>query len=68
MIVIVNGAPAEIADGAGIAAVLEHLGARDTGKGVAVAVNGEVVRRAEWHTTTLAERDRIEVVTAVQGG
>ncbi|MGH3747733.1 MAG: sulfur carrier protein ThiS [Micromonosporaceae bacterium] len=36
--------------------------------GVAVAVNGEVVPRAEWSSTVLGEGDRIEVLTAAQGG
>jgi len=36
--------------------------------GVAVARNGEVVRRAEWPATALAEGDRIELVSATQGG
>lgn len=37
-------------------------------RGVAVAVNGEVVRRADWSERQLAEGDRVEVLTAAQGG
>lgn len=37
-------------------------------RGVAVAVNGHVVRSAEWVTTVLSEGDVVEVVTAHQGG
>jgi len=37
-------------------------------RGVAVAVNQEVVPRARWNTTALRSDDVIEVVTAVQGG
>ena len=36
--------------------------------GVAVAVNGRVVRRAEWGATALNENDEIEIIRAVQGG
>jgi sulfur carrier protein len=36
--------------------------------GLATAVNGEVVPRASWAATLLADGDRVEVVTAVQGG
>lgn len=36
-------------------------------RGLAVAVNGEVVPRAE-HGRPLAEGDVVEIVTAVQGG
>lgn len=36
--------------------------------GIAVAVNDEVVRRAAWADTALAAGDRVDVLTAVQGG
>jgi sulfur carrier protein len=36
--------------------------------GVAVAVNDEVVPRRVWSATALADGDRVEVLTAVQGG
>ncbi|GAA3396565.1 sulfur carrier protein ThiS [Streptomyces roseoviridis] len=36
--------------------------------GVAAAVNETVVPRSRWATTVLAEGDRVEVLTAVQGG
>ena len=36
--------------------------------GVAAAVNGDVVRRAVWSSTSLADGDEVEVLTAVQGG
>ena len=36
--------------------------------GVAVAVNDEVVRRQAWNEATLQEGDRVEIVTAKQGG
>ena len=37
-------------------------------RGVAVALNGEVVRRDDWSATAVAEGDRVEVLAAVQGG
>ncbi|MFJ1799422.1 sulfur carrier protein ThiS [Streptomyces sp. NPDC088180] len=36
--------------------------------GVAAAVNESVVPRGQWAATTLGEGDRVEVLTAVQGG
>jgi sulfur carrier protein len=38
------------------------------GRGVAVALNGAVVRRAEWDTTLLKGGDVVEIVRAMQGG
>ena len=37
-------------------------------RGVAVAVDGEVVPRAAWVLFTLADDARVEVLTAMQGG
>ncbi|MFB7412176.1 sulfur carrier protein ThiS [Streptomyces sp. NPDC056202] len=36
--------------------------------GVAAALNETVVPRGEWPTTLLGDGDRVEVLTAVQGG
>jgi sulfur carrier protein len=37
-------------------------------RGVAVAINGEIVRRGEWTTTRLVDGDVIEIVSAAAGG
>ena len=66
MNVIVNGQPAELSDGATTAAAVQVL--TSAVSGIAVAVNGAVVRRGEWESTLLADGDQIEVLTAVQGG
>jgi sulfur carrier protein len=38
------------------------------GRGIAVAVNGEVVPRTAWAGTPLRDGDRVEVLSATQGG
>ena len=66
MTIVLNGAPADTA--ANVAELLErHLGVADP-HGVAVAVDGEVVPRAQWPYRSLAVGSVVEVVTAVQGG
>ncbi|SFH01729.1 sulfur carrier protein ThiS [Methylobacterium gossipiicola] len=40
----------------------------DSPQGIAIAVNGAVVRRRDWAATPLAEGDRVEIVRAMQGG
>jgi sulfur carrier protein len=37
-------------------------------RGVAVAIDGEVVRRSEWSQTRIEDGNAIEIVTAVAGG
>lgn len=68
MIVQVNGRPAELPDGATVADAVQAVGLNGERRGVAVAVDGEVVRNADWENTTLSERQAVEVVRAVQGG
>ena len=66
--IVLNGERAELAAGATLAAVLGNLGLTATSPGVAIAVDREVVPRAEWETFTLLEGARVEVLTAMQGG
>ncbi|WP_432140020.1 MULTISPECIES: sulfur carrier protein ThiS [unclassified Streptomyces] len=62
----VNGQRREIAPGTALDAVVRHLTAAPSG--VAAALNETVVPRAQWPATVLSEGDRVEVLTAVQGG
>jgi len=64
--VTVNGETREVAPGT----TVDQLVAAVTGlpAGVAAAVNGEIVPRRSWAAVPLRDRDRVEVVTAVQGG
>lgn len=66
--VTVNGSPRELPADATVASVVTELTGVDNGRGVAVALAGEVVPRAAWSTTVLRDGADIEVVHAVQGG
>jgi sulfur carrier protein len=63
-----NGEAAEFADGATVAAALEALDLPAAGRGVAVAVDAEVIPRGEWAVTELHEGARVEILRAIQGG
>lgn len=62
----VNGADRELSAGTTVADLADEVTA--SADQVAVAVNGDVVRRQQWAETSLAEGDRVEIVTAIQGG
>ena len=62
----VNGVPEPLAPT--VAALLAARDIAPDGRGVAVAVNGAVVRRADWATTALNPGDVVEIVRAMQGG
>ena len=66
MVVWVNGERREVAPDARVLDALGALGLPQTG--VAVAVDGEVVPKAQWAGTALVDGARVEVLTAVQGG
>jgi sulfur carrier protein len=65
MRVLVNGAPAELPDTATVADAVESV--VDDVRGVAVAVDAEVVPRADWRRP-LHENATVEVLRAIQGG
>jgi sulfur carrier protein len=64
--VIVNGESCEVPDDATVASIVATVTRAPSG--VAVALNGEIVRRADWASTAPRDADRLEVLTAVQGG
>ena len=66
MQLIVNGQPRQFSEALDLAELVHQVSDRPTG--IAVALNHEVVPRAEWAATSLGEGDRVDVVTAVQGG
>lgn len=67
--VMVNGEEQELSGALLLAEFLSTIGLRpDAARGVAVALNDEVVRREAWDTTEIRPGDRIEIVTAKQGG
>ena len=68
MRVLLNGAETELLEGATVQAALDALALPAAGRGVAVAVDAEVVPRGEWETTELDDGARVEVLRAIQGG
>ena len=68
MMVELNGRQVELPAGATVADAVLQAGADGEVRGVAVAVDGEVVRKAEWVKTRLRPDQNVEVVRAVQGG
>jgi sulfur carrier protein len=66
--ILLNGKSADVQPGETLAGVLADLGLDVQARGVAVAVDGEVVPRTGWETYALVENARVEVLTAMQGG
>jgi sulfur carrier protein len=64
-VITVNGEPRELAGT--VDDVLDALGV-EVRRGMAVAVDAEVVPRSAWATTPVPDGARVEIVTAVQGG
>ncbi len=66
MNVIINGEPHKLAADATVGHAVRVV--TSATRGVAAALNDEVVSRAVWEDTRIADGDRVEVLTAVQGG
>jgi sulfur carrier protein len=67
-VILLNGQDSDLPVGETVAGALARLGLSADVRGVAVAVDGEVVPRATWGTFALAADARVEVLTAMQGG
>jgi sulfur carrier protein len=65
--VTVNGEERPAA-GSTVIALVADLGLPEDGRGVAVAIGGEVVPRGTWAARTLQAGEHVEVLTAMQGG
>lgn len=68
MIVSVNGQVTEVSDGASVQTVVSVLDLDGGRRGIAVAVDAEVVPRSSWESRVLQDGANVEVVTAIQGG
>ena len=69
MKIVVNGDDREVPDRLTVAELVRELGAGGAdGRGVAVAVEAQVVPRSEWDGVELSEGQRVEVLGAIQGG
>jgi sulfur carrier protein len=68
MRIVLNGEDRQLAERASVRDAVAAAGAPGEGRGVAVAIDGEVVPRGSWDRVALADGARVEVVRAVQGG
>jgi sulfur carrier protein len=68
MRVLLNGAETELADGSTVESALAALALPGAGRGVAVAVDAEVVPRGQWPAHELHDGARVEILRAIQGG
>jgi sulfur carrier protein len=58
----------DVAAGETLATVLARLQLPLDARGVAIAVDGEIVPRASWPSFQVRDEARVEVLTAMQGG
>jgi sulfur carrier protein len=68
MTIELNGERLDVRTGASVADLVERAGAGGERRGVAVAVDGEVVPRSAWEGTVVSEGQKVEIVGAIQGG
>jgi sulfur carrier protein len=66
--IALNGDPLELAEGATVTDAVVAAAGDAERRGIAVALDGEVVPRGRWAATPLADGHRVEVLEARQGG
>ena len=68
MQITLNGENRDVAEAASLVDVLETLKLPPDARGVAIALEGAVVPRGAWPDVRLEAGQRVEVLTAAQGG
>jgi sulfur carrier protein len=66
--VTINGERRDLTPGTTVAALLDSLDLAAGRRGVAVAVDAEVIPRTEWERTEVPDGATVEVLAAIQGG
>jgi sulfur carrier protein len=66
--IVVNGSEQQVPEGLTVAALVAREGGEPGARGLAVAVDAEVVPRSEWQGAELCEGQRVEILAAIQGG
>lgn len=69
MKLVINGEPRNFDDQTAttVQRLLERLEV-EAGRGVALAINDEVVPQSRWEDWTIEDGDRVEIIRATQGG
>ncbi len=67
MNVLINNIPYELPENATAPAVLQAMNIISD-RGVALAINNNVVPRSEWSACIIAEGDKVTLIKATQGG
>ena len=68
MQITLNGENRDVSEAASLVDVLESLKLPADARGVAIALEGAVVPRGAWPDVRLQAGQRVEVLTAAQGG
>ena len=66
--ITVNGKPRALPPGLRVADLVQEITGEDDPQGVAIAINGAVIRRGLWTQTLVQARDEVEILHAVSGG
>jgi len=67
VIIFINKEKKELADNTDIIQMLNQNGFEDT-KGIAIAINNEVIPKNSWENHLLRDQDNITIITATAGG
>ncbi|MFN6946588.1 MAG: sulfur carrier protein ThiS [Cytophagaceae bacterium] len=67
MMIFINNEKKEVETGNKLSKLLEQLNLLQK-RGIAIAINNEVIPKVEWDSQPLQDGDKITIITATQGG
>lgn len=64
--IFINGSKHRVPESTTVEGLIESMGLPK--KGIALAVNNEVIPKSRWNERSLSPQDRVELLTIAQGG
>ncbi|MCW3807401.1 sulfur carrier protein ThiS [Plebeiibacterium marinum] len=68
MVIIVNEEKKSVPDGLALSSLFGELGLQGPLKGIAIAINDQIVLQKKWESTVLQENDKVLIISATKGG
>ncbi len=68
MVIYVNDEKRTVEDSLVLSNLFQEIGINSKSKGLAIAINEQIVMQKKWSSTILSENDKVLIISATKGG
>jgi len=68
MVIFVNDEKKKVLDNLILSDLFNEIGLNSSTKGMAIAINEQIVLQSRWESTILSENDKVLIISATKGG